>query len=362
MSLSDKLNALVREHTGYDPSVAAAADAGTAKVSSEKSLYYQDLEERAARDGKSIAQVRDEDRAVLANGSFPSSDCLKPDEISVAALNPTNLPPLRREHHWACLYCQGVVATSRPEEALVAQMSRLLAAPPAEAMEPALVPNHQGALAGLGALWDWCFQGLARLSTATTCFAFLLIGAGGAWWTRSGLLQNRWANVDELDRAIALKQDALLTLSVKVREANNAEVDANAKAALAGDQAAQETPFPLSYSISTHSTAIESLSATTGRSVNRIMTEFNVAPDDSAFEPKLRLLWRMGQQAKTAEDAQKVLSALRTVKDGSSNTILQEFSGKAFDDLAFRCKDRWPAAFSSEAPIGAADAAPPSPK
>src|SRR5207244_7013691 len=107
----------------YDPEVAPPGEPSP----NPRPLCLQDLEERAAREGKSVEEIRARDQELLASHRYPTAECLKAGEVLYAAVGAAALPAPRREHYQACLYCQAVVANSVPDEARVAEMGRLLA-------------------------------------------------------------------------------------------------------------------------------------------------------------------------------------------------------------------------------------------
>ena len=124
MSLSEKLDALVREHRKYDPAVAEKVEdvAGTTPQ-----RPYALCGEAVRQEEGSVAAVRGHDQDCLSRGEFPSRDCLKADEVLEAALGGKALEASRREHFESCIYCQVLVANSRPDKRIVEQLGRKLA-------------------------------------------------------------------------------------------------------------------------------------------------------------------------------------------------------------------------------------------
>lgn len=123
MSLLEKLDDLVHEQHTLDTNVPE----DVIRRAKEAPLYLQDLQHRAAKQGKSLSEILADDREMLANSSYPLAECLKSDEV-LAVSTRQDLPAERRRHYEDCVYCQAVVATSMPDEKMVTEMASRLAA------------------------------------------------------------------------------------------------------------------------------------------------------------------------------------------------------------------------------------------
>lgn len=173
MALRQELDDLVKAHAKYDPAVRLPADSELPR----EPLYLQALKAQAARDGVTVAEVFARDQKLLAESEYPSPQCLKPGDVTRAVVGLQALPVARQAHLEACLYCQALVAHSRPDEARIARIRTALARPEAvPTAEPVwrrarawipsldwsslwsvkeLVPAGVGMLLGIGVMLGW---------------------------------------------------------------------------------------------------------------------------------------------------------------------------------------------------------------
>lgn len=141
MSPFERLRNLAEEHSEkYDPGVPISKEG--AGSNTQGSLYYEDLETRAARENKTLQQVFQRDQELLSSGDFPSAACLRPEEVLYAAFRRSRLAETSKNHLEGCLYCRAIVAHSRAVEspratAIAQELARVHREEPASARESA---------------------------------------------------------------------------------------------------------------------------------------------------------------------------------------------------------------------------------
>jgi hypothetical protein len=202
--MSERLDALLREHAEkYDPAVLEAPHAAAPSDGQIKSLYYQDLEQRADRQKITVAEVLARDQERLADSEFPTAECLKPGEVLLAALKHRSLPSARWQHYERCLFCQALVGTSRPDEATKADLIRVLAKRAVERpATPLRLPLGKGfrlPVATIGTASAYMLKGWALLAAI---FVMLIFTSDGARQKVGGLIMGLGAKHTDVERRL----------------------------------------------------------------------------------------------------------------------------------------------------------------
>jgi hypothetical protein len=97
----------------------AAAPAPMPDAALETSLYEQAIAAAAARRGVSPQTIMDEDYQQLSYSSYPTPECLTPDELeSIYLTDPASLPAWAKDrlrHVDACQPCRRLFASMHPD-------------------------------------------------------------------------------------------------------------------------------------------------------------------------------------------------------------------------------------------------------
>lgn len=114
-------------HSLYEKIIGATVPAE--QTTSEKPLYLQAAESRAAALGISADQLLAEYSQRLVASSYPTPDCLTPDEVQ-AYSNGSNLSAEEQEHIASCESCRSLLEAARPSSEVLTPLMeevRLLA-------------------------------------------------------------------------------------------------------------------------------------------------------------------------------------------------------------------------------------------
>jgi hypothetical protein len=159
-----------------------------------KSLYMQDLEERARLRGTTVDEVYRNDESLLSN-SRPSTECLRPEEVMECAADPSRLSHRSWMHFQVCEFCRSLVAFARPDGERTARMAAQLAAraeesvPAAALSSPRVVRWTEAVIGGV----DQMFSAAWRYSPALAV-CFLVIYFASPDWLRTSTPPWIWTN------------------------------------------------------------------------------------------------------------------------------------------------------------------------
>jgi hypothetical protein len=195
-------------------------EAGEAAPTAGKSLYVEDLEERARRLGTTVDEVYAADQEALSQAQ-PTPECLHADLVMLCARDEQKLPHDAYEHYQGCAWCRSVVAQARPDVAryqqLVGQLAELEDDPEAD---PAVVRRADAFFSGLdrGVRRTVEVGGKAAAVVFFLVLGFLLLPQGLrdrlplAAWTNSQLEQNA---LKALHRGDTSRAESLASLLIE---------------------------------------------------------------------------------------------------------------------------------------------------